>query len=176
MKLTSLFQGTLTAGLVLFGLVTPAPAQTLNMDMSWAIQQQQMCWDQGMLAAQMAAQNYLAQVQAYRAATGYTGPMPSPVSTAQLQQSIQGMNQAFDDYNQSWYANSAAQSAAIENHCNQAILGQQNYLNPYTGDTYTLSNQSNFQWVDPSGCTLGTETFTPPDYQSTWTPLEPMAE
>ena len=150
----------------------PLSAQVLNMDLSGLMQQQTANWNVGMAAAQQAASDWFWQAQAYRAQTGYAGFLPSPISQASLQASIQGMNRAFDSYNHAWHGWSNRTCTAVENYANWGILGQAGYVNPDTGATYTLPTSSSFWWSDASGTTFGTNTYTPPSYQGSFTPLQ----
>lgn len=129
-------------------LAAGAQAQTLDMDMSWGLQVQQNAWDYGQQASWQAAQNYYNQVQAYRAATGYTGLMPAPVSQAQLQSSIQQMNNAWNSYNQ-------LPGLAPSRYAEEAIMGQTMWVNPATGQQYWLPTQYGNYGVTPNGTVYG---------------------
>lgn len=140
-----------------------ARAQTLDMDFSWAIQAQAASWNQAQHDAASAARMWLDEVTAYRQATGYTGYIPGPVSQAQLQQSIQGMQQSFYDYNQSYYNTPSIPS----------VYAPTPYMNPDTGQSYYLPNDYNSYYVNPAGYVQGTHNYTAPDSYYQWTPLVP---
>lgn len=115
-----------------------ADAQTLNMDLSPLVQHNAALWNQSMIDAKRVADNYFNDVQRFRQQTGYTGPMPSPVSTADLMRSNREMQQAFDSSNAAWHNNSARTSAAVDRWVIGAIRGQGTYYNPSTGQQYQL--------------------------------------
>ena len=73
-----------------------------------------------------------------RIRTGYWGYLPGPVSPGQLSQSIGEMNQAFDDYNQSWARNSDVQSQAVNRWDHAVLRGEDFYGNPSDGSVYSL--------------------------------------
>lgn len=152
----------------------PASAQTLDMDMSWALQNQMQYQAMADSYAQAAAQEWLRQVWAYRMATGYTGPIQAPVSQQSLQNSIQGWNQAFDSYVDSVQNNSAAMDQAAFNYSNHAILNQGGYLNPSTGETYTLPDFYPHWWQYPDGTLVPTQTWDPPTYDPAWSHMDPI--
>ena len=41
----------------------------------------------------------------------------------------------------------------------------------YTGTSHTVSNDYNYYWTRPDGTVQGTNTYTPPDYNSGWRPM-----
>lgn len=118
-------------------LAGSAFGQTLNMDMSWGIASQQAAWDYGQWAAAQAAQNYYDQVQQYRWQTGYTGRMPDPVSPAQLQSSIRGMNEAWDRYNQ-------VQGPRDSYYAEEAIMGVSPWVTPSGQQVWLPTQYSNY--------------------------------
>ena len=164
--------GLIGAAVLASALAGEARAQF--MDMSGMITQNLM-FDQMMeqQAAQIARQWY-EDVQAYRRATGdYTTPALSGFNAYTLSQANRETSQAYDAYNQSWHQNSQAMGAAVSRYSEQAILGQQTYVDP-NGTTYTLPNGYNHYWSDMEGNTYGTNTYTPPDYQNWYHVLEPV--
>jgi hypothetical protein len=172
-----------TAGLVAVGLLVSVPAQGYwtypVYDPSAAYQQQMMAYQQ-MQAYQQQMQAYQQQLlQAYMANPAAFGPVNTGLTAMpntnfqSLQESIAGSQSAFNDYLSSVQAGSAARDEATYNFSN-AILNQQEYVDPNTGTTHMLDNMSNYQWIDSQGNTTGTDTYTPPDYTSGWTALDPV--
>ncbi len=92
------------------------------MDMSWAMPWMTGLQIQGDQAAHLAALQYLAWAQQYRAMTGYTGPLPSPVSPQALERSIQGANAAAQRYIYGAQVNSARTSNAVQDWSYRATL------------------------------------------------------
>jgi hypothetical protein len=118
----------LIAGLFACGA---AQAQYAPMDMSWAMQSQMQAWNQGQAAANAAAMQYLRHMQQLRAA-GYTGPsLPTGVTNESLRASINGANQATQDYIHAQSRNSDRRSAAVDNYSWQAIRGCRPALDAY---------------------------------------------
>jgi len=161
--------------LLAVGCLAPAArAQGLNMDMSWALQNQVTLWNQAQRDAARAAQQWLDQVTAYRRRTGYTGYIPGPVSPGQLQQSIQGMNQAWDRYHQSNYDNANCLDAALRKYADQGLLGQQQRVDPLTDRTYSVGTTHQYYYVNPQGQVQGTNSHQPPNYTGGWRELLPV--
>jgi hypothetical protein len=126
--------------LVAIALVAAAPtavkAQTLNMDMSWAIQSQAQSWAYGQAAANAAANNYLRHMQQLRA-SGYTGPsLPTGVTAQSLQNSINAANNAWSDYNRAQSHNSQRLSNSVHDYVMQGIRGCRLVTNRYGQPAY----------------------------------------
>jgi hypothetical protein len=101
-----------------------ASAQTLNMDMSWGMQQQALAWQQSQAAAAAAAQGYLNHMTWLRA-NGYTGPsLPTGVTPQTLMEANRRLQDQYDDdNNRTWHRQSQRQSQAVNNYVMQAIRG-----------------------------------------------------
>lgn len=111
---------TVVGGLLLSGA---AFAQYAPIDMSWAMQSQMQAYNYGQAAANAAAMQYLRHMQQLRAA-GYTGPsLPTGVTNESLRASINGANQATQDYIHAQSRNSERRSAAVDNYSWQAVRG-----------------------------------------------------
>ena len=105
------------------------------MDMSGLIQRQVGLQAWGDQMAYRVAQKYYEDVQAFRRATGYTGPLPAPVSPQQLQRSVQALQQQYDRNNAHWRDTSDRTSAAIERYIQGAIRGQTYLGSPVGGSS-----------------------------------------
>jgi len=84
------------------------------------------------------ARKYYDDVQIFRQQTGYTGPMPSPVSTAQLQQSVRALQGQYGRNNAAWHDQSRRTTAAMDRYAVEAIRGQGSFINSMTGQTVVL--------------------------------------
>lgn len=154
--------------------LVPAHAQSLP-DWSWSHQLvvEEQLMRQTEAAAWAAANQWYQDVQAYRAATGYTGFIPSPVSPESLSRSVYEAGQAGAAYINGAYHNSARMDAAVSNWSNQAILNQQPYIHPATGYTYALPWDYNSYSVNPGGGVCGTNDYAPPNSWDDWVLLQP---
>lgn len=141
---------TLAGGLLAIGVSSTAPAQDLNMDMSWAIQSQQQNWDWGMYNAQAAAQNWYNMVQDYRAQTGYTGFIGSGITPMDLMRSNASLQQTYDSYNAQWANLSDRHSGITDNYISGAIYGQSTWTDP-NGQTWLIDNSMSNLYMDGSG-------------------------
>jgi hypothetical protein len=110
-------------GLMLAVQPRVAHAQTPPMDMSWGLRSQMQLQAIGDDAAVNAGNQYLVWAQQYRAATGYSGALPSPVSQEQLQGSVDGANWAAQDYSRAQYLNSQGRDFAVGDHGMRAVRG-----------------------------------------------------
>src|SRR5205809_91160 len=81
----------------------------------------------------------------------------------QLQQSIQGMNQAWDRYHQSNVDNANRLDAAMRKYADQGILGQQQRVDPLTDRTYSVGTTHQYHYVNPQGQVQGTNSHQPPN-------------
>ncbi len=100
-----------------------ASAQPPPMDMSWAFRSQMQNQMMGDYMARTTAMQYYQYMQWLRA-NGYTGPsLPTGVTPESLQRSIQGANQATQNYIQGSMQNSNRTSAAVNDWTNRAIRG-----------------------------------------------------
>jgi hypothetical protein len=170
--MTSLKTSLIAATALLATLGGEARAQYLDLS---GIMMQNMMFDRMMdQFAVDAAQAWYDSVQAYRRATGdYTTPFYSGFNAQTLSQANQGVSQAWDSYNQSWHQNSQAQSDALARYSQYAIRGEQTFQDPW-GTSHTLPLGSNHYWIDNSGTTWGTDTYTPPDDHNWYHPLTPV--
>ncbi len=157
------------------GLAAPAGAQAPPMDMSGMMANQMYLQQQGDMMARQAAMDYYNRIQQYRQQTGYTGYIPPPVSAQQLQQSINGANQATQDYIQNSARNSNRTSAAIETYDQQVIRGQQTMVNPYTGQVLNnVPNTNNNYYQTDNGAVHGTDSYNLPPGATQLQPVKPQ--
>lgn len=106
-------------------------AQSAPMDMSWAIRSQMNLYNQGQVAANAAAMQYLRYMQQLRAA-GYTGPsLPTGVTNESLRASINAANRAGQAYNQAQFDNSQRRSNAVYDYDMRAIRGCTRFVDQY---------------------------------------------
>jgi hypothetical protein len=133
---------TLASALALIAVVS-IPAQF--MDMSGLVAAN-MAFDQRMQqqAADFSYQWFL-EAQRYRAQTGYTGPILSGFDASTLSAANARTMAAYQDYNRSAAANSAATDQTLWNHSN-TYRGNALYQDPYTGSVHNLSYQPDIQW------------------------------
>ena len=112
------------------------PAQGPPMDMSGLVNQN-VAFDQMMQqqAADFATQWYN-DAQAYRARTGYTGPINSGFNASTLNAANLATSTAFYDYNQSWWNNQQTINQSMNNY-SQAYRGYADYTG-LGGQTYDL--------------------------------------
>lgn len=101
------------------------------MDMSWGMRSQMQLQAYGDATAAQAGRNYMLWAKQYRAQTGYMGPLPSPVSQEQLQSSINGANQAGQNYNRAQYYNSQRRDFAVRDYGMRATRGCSYGYNSY---------------------------------------------
>lgn len=107
-----------------------AIAQAPPMDMSWAIQNQMRLQQQGNAAARYAfwaCYNYIRQLRA----RGYMGPVNCGANQQSLENSINGLNHAMQDYNHAQELNSQRQYNAVRDYDLRAIRGCTWVPNPY---------------------------------------------
>ena len=162
---------------VALGLLLAGNAHAQGLDMSGMVANELAFQQQFYGLVQNTVGQLYAQCQRWRAATeDYRSQCPqlaSPFNAATIAQSNREASQAWDGYNQAWHQNSARTTAAIDRYGEQAILGQAPHVDPTTGQTYTVPNGYNHYWTDNHGQVWGTQTYTPPDYQSWYRPLYP---
>jgi hypothetical protein len=122
----------------------------------WDIVQQNAAFDA--MAQQQAAniaQQFLIDRTNYRMQTGDWSYIPGPVSQADVQRSIAGMNQAFQSYNDAWHGQSQRMSDAVDR-WSTAFRGDWYYTNPNTGETQVLPYTSNGYSYGPNGWAANT--------------------
>ena len=123
------------AAVMTISLAPKASAQTLNMDMSWAIRAQNQYQIRGDAFARSMAQSYLHYMQMLRA-RGYTGPsLAIPFNAQTLQEANLQLQQSFARYNAGWAVNSNRTSNAAGDWSNRAIRGCQ-VVQDYYGNRY----------------------------------------
>jgi len=128
-----------TLGLMVLLSSATAFAQTLNMDMSWGINQQIRLQQQGDAAARNAAMAYYNYMLRLRQ-MGYTGPsLPTGVTTQSLQNSIQALQNSMNAYHQSSMANANRTYNAVNSWDYRAIRGC----------TLAVDVTGNQRWVCP---------------------------
>ena len=120
-----------TLGLMTMLAPTKASAQTLNMDMSWAMRSQMQNQAYGNAYAQALAQSYYNYMQMLRQ-RGYTGPsLPTGFNAGTLMQSGQAANAAAAAYIKGLGASSNAKSNATADWDLRAVRGCYRYGNVY---------------------------------------------
>jgi len=111
------------AGAVATVSISIASAQAPPMDMSWALHSQTYLWNRGNAVAAATAQAcYNAMLQARM--RGYMGPLDCGANQQTLQNSINRLNQAQQDYNYSQMYNSWRRDNAVGNWDLGALRGQ----------------------------------------------------
>ena len=100
-----------------------ASAQAPPMDMSWALQSQTYLWNRGNQAAIAAGQACYNAIIAARM-RGYLGPLDCGANQQTLQNSINRLNQAQQDYNNAQMLNSWRRENGAGNWDRQVLRGQ----------------------------------------------------
>ena len=116
---------TLVAAIGLTAALVPTQAAAQNMDMSWAIRQQNQLQMQGDARARALAQWYYNYMLMLRR-QGYTGPsLATGFDANTLQQSNRRLQEAYDRYNRSSAINSERRSNSASDYDMRAIRGCQ---------------------------------------------------